>query len=254
MSGDESTRHDAEGSGPESPGSGSGSGSGSSELDLEAVRLRVLSDIARERGVSATLRNLPTEVRFALAMAAIGLVFAAFFSFIPWALAHYPYVPAKWRDLGWGRAWKWNERILALVMLGAVLLVALVRRALRPLHVVATRSADVWVLALAFIAPFMMPVAMPQHEPEPARQYVVCFVLGLALGGLLLLLLRTLDRSVHADRARAVVAVGTAGFATALALQLACPWKGPLHHLSCHAPIGLALAGVYALFVRFSKR
>jgi hypothetical protein len=204
---------------------------------------RVAAELAEERGVVATLRSLPTRTRgLAAAVVGAGLAVLAGALFPPNSAG----APAGAR------------RIVAFTAF-ATTFAALVRLALRPLHVAPPSNT---VTRVAVIAAFGLPILLaflpvppdlrvteaPHHSHAAAA--FGCFALGAAAGALLVAALRALDRGAHAARRSAIFAAAAGGLAGNLALALHCSINSIEHLLLGHATVVLALVFGYSLFRR----
>lgn len=197
--------------------------------------------IAAERGLAAWLRSRSSPARLALAVAPVAAGALIVVAAIPRVdLAVHP--PAR--------------MALALTALGGVLLTA-VWLSLRPLHAPALGRAHAGaLLALAFVAPWALAALPEAHAAHPAASAVAdafwrragsCLALGIALAGPFAVWLKAVDRGGHAGRLRWLLAIAAAGLAGNLLLQLHCPITQPAHLLAGHAPIALAVLGLYGV-------
>lgn len=212
--------------------------------NLDAVLATVTASIESERGVTGTLRALPTRARRLLAIALSLITALVTFLLIPRAdLAVYP-----------------MPRMALVVTMLLVTLAAAVRLSLWPLQVTLPSPRTTFaVLALAIVAPIVcasLPAAHWAHHAsmlgahgDLVNRAFHCFAAGLALGMPLLLLLRALDRNAHTVTRSALVAAAATGLSANLALQLHCPLTHPWHLLLGHATIGIAAMVAYGALV-----
>jgi hypothetical protein len=197
--------------------------------------------VRAEHGPAAWLRSRPTETRIALALGA-ALVIAVF------ELLFKPRVDLDVYPL--------TTLLMEIALYGLVLGLA-IRVSLRPLQ---RRAPAQWVRVLVMLLALGVPVLFaslaPAHTAHPASiegigdqlvpRALRCFGFGAVLGGLMLVLLRALDRGAHGAVGIVIVAAPLAGLTANLALHLHCPITHPAHLFAGHATIGFALLFAYA--------
>ena len=208
------------------------------QADLEAIHMRLHGALAQERGVAATLRALPTQVRISVAGIAVALAVV---------------LPRLFVSVGQGPS-RWSGPAAVPAALYGTLLVALLWNALWPLHRPRSRVVEIVLVGAGLLIPFGLVDFAPGGACGLLRHLGYCFFIGSAVGWALLLLLRVLDRGDHQDRIVVWLAVGVASLATNLGLQFDCPETGAMHRLTCHATIGLALGLQYWAVIRWRER
>ena len=211
--------------------------------EFEKLLGRVHSSLDAERGLRGRLRALPTRVRALLVATAIALVVGSELIFS--------------RRVVFDAYPLWRLAATAATYTGLLALVS--SFALRPLYRSAVSAAnETAVLVASFAAPFCWALA-----PSPTLAHVVasagggrdCLVVGIALGTVLIIVFRALDRAPQTNFRSAAVFAAAAGLLANLALACHCPRTLPRHLALVHAPIGLLLLLVYRrVLVRFDRR
>jgi hypothetical protein len=202
--------------------------SDTSPLSSEELR-RMLDEagaaIARERGVRAWLRALPSSWRGALAALAVLAMITAAIALIPRA-ADFHYFPAL--------------RLWASIGVYSALLALLVTNALRPLHRAELSRRIVLTLALfGLLLPYVL--ALWPSVGVAGRAPNDCFPIGLGMGAALIVLLRALDRADAAEPRVVLLTAAAGGIAANLLLLFHCADQHPLHLVFVHAPLGWIL-------------
>jgi hypothetical protein len=208
-------------------------------LDLAGLEAAVADDVAAERGPLARLRALPRLPRIALEAAVMALASLFFYVFV--------------RRPDWD-AYPAARMAATLASLGA-LGVGLVWVTLRPMWLPPLPAPVVRGLALAGV---LVPVILsllpeapsPIHVPQfsyVASGYL-CFSIGMGMSLLCFLAACALQR--HRHRAAGLLAALGAGMIGVIAGQIFCPVNYPLHLLTGHATIPIALALGYLATTR----
>jgi hypothetical protein len=213
-------------------------------LDIEATLGAVEKTVAAERGLRAALRNARTSVRLSLAAAVAGSSVLAVLTLRPRAdLGLYP-----------------KGRLLAAVLILALLAGAALLRGLRPSHL---PSLATWRTALLLVAAVLAPIVLallpPAHTLTPLSlggggddlvgRALACLGFGLAAALVPGVALWLIDRGTGPSRWLAAAAA--AGLVGTLALELHCPLTGPAHLLLGHATVSLvAVAAVAGAVLR----
>jgi len=208
---------------------------------LEELFAGVNRTVEAEQGLAARLRSLPTELRIAIGLGAALLIAIG-------ELLFRPRVDLNVYPLG--------ELLFEVVVYGLVLGLA-TRMSLRPMQ---RRAPAQWVrilvMLLALAVPVLCACLAPAHGSHPASlegtagefvpRALRCFGFGAMLGGLMIVLLRALDRGAHGAVGIVIVAASLAGLAANLALHLHCPITHPAHLFAGHVTVGFALVFAYA--------
>jgi hypothetical protein len=200
-------------------------------VDLAALARAVQDDLARERGPMAWLRARSRPVRLAL-LALLVALDAFWFHHFMLRGDFATYAPVR---LG--------------TMLGicVLLIFAAAWQALRPLW---QPPAPAWVTRLLVGLGLLVPVVFALLPEVPTARpgdfaYASygwwCFSTGIAQAAAALLLLRVLDRRGRGADAGALLAVVAGGMLGMIGLLLYCPINYPLHLLTGHATVPLAL-------------
>ena len=217
--------------------------------DVGALFGELERGLDRERRLAGRLRSLPTPVRIGLALLALmllGGVVLALRRRVDFDV--YP-----------------MQRLVPALGAYALLIVATLRVALRPLHVAALPLRYRLGIAIAaVILPFFVAAAPAAHSLHPASlggtaadlvpRALQCFAFGTALALPALCLLWALDRGGHGSWPPALAAAGAAGLTGILALELHCPLTHPAHLVAGHATVGAALVVSYGLVIWFRRR
>ncbi|HEX7668562.1 MAG TPA: hypothetical protein VF395_03215, partial [Polyangiaceae bacterium] len=219
--------------------------SGASEAgDSAALFVAVQADLSHERGPAAWLRGLPTRNRLALA----AVFSAALVATIGVTLPRSRFGPMP------------PSRVVLVVTVLAAVLALTLRLALRPLQAAPlSRTLSGVCFAAGLVLPLLF-AAGPfptEFALSPGVSFVSaalgCFLLGAITGGLVVVLLRALDRGAHGSRRMALLAATAGGLAANAALELHCPVTAPAHLLVGHAAVALALVLFYGAFTRQSS-
>jgi hypothetical protein len=182
--------------------------------------------IARERGVGARLRELPTPQRIATALLIAVLLVIAVATLAPRAdLSAYP--------IG---------RIVLFAAIYALALAALVRRALAPMQQAGNPVVEHGLLALGLGLPFALgalPTAQLSHEVSTVGQGHDCLALGALLGFAFMVALRAFDRATRIGPGAGLPwLLWAAGSLIAnMALLFHCPIARPLHMWIVHGTL-----------------
>ncbi|HVU02214.1 MAG TPA: hypothetical protein VHE30_10690 [Polyangiaceae bacterium] len=202
----------------------------------------VLAEVQAERGLTATLRSLPTGLR--LGVAALFVVLAAGVVIVAAPRWHHAEVPVA--------------RVALVVSVLLSLLAVALRLALRPLQAPAPApSVGMLGFLLGALAPVvfaLLPVGGPAvSEPpgvSPGRAIAWCFGAGAIVGGLAVALLRALDRGAHGSSGAALLAATAGGLVANTVLELHCAITDRTHLLLAHAGVALAIVLVYGILFR----
>lgn len=199
---------------------------GEQDRDTERLLAAVRARIAAERGPAAWLRSRPTPQRVGLIVHAltVAVLLTIWFGARP-DLAAYPM----------------HRMALALGSYAVCLLLA-IDQLLRPLHVRRDRAAGL-VLGATIALPWalaLLPAAVRTRAVSGAG-HDDCVLVGLVAGGLLMLLLRVLDRDTGGRRLRLPLMGAAAGLFANLVLMFHCPIDRTPHLLAAHATSGLVL-------------
>lgn len=204
-----------------------------------ALFTAVRVELGKEHGPSAWLRGLATRERVVGGALWAAMLVAVIAVTMP--RGRFAPVPM-------------NRVVLVVSVLGALLALTL-RFGLRPLQT--PPPAPMVALACflgGLIAPFlfalgpsMEAIDLPNASVAGARG---CFYVGAAIGALVIVALRALDRGAHRSRNAALFAATAGGLAANAALELHCPSTAPAHLLLGHASVALALVLVYGAFSR----
>lgn len=209
----------------------------------DALWTRVRERVAREHGPRAWLRSRSTRARIALAVAAAALLGLAVLLLAP--RADLEALPGGVYGLGLAAL------LAALLMVVVGFLHPLQRRPLSRVRLLIAACVALALPALLVLgAPLHHDAA---HHPESfadegaafAPRALRCFVFGVLLGAVVLVLLRLLDRSDGLSWPRLLLLAGAAGLAGNVVLALHCPLVGAGHLLAGHATVPLgALAAL----------
>lgn len=200
----------------------------------------VLGRIDAERGIHATLRELPAAMHgFLAAVVVTSVLFAVVINGPRPDLMVYPF----------GRMVLVMGSMAFVLAAAAALLVRPMHRAQLPSW--AGGAAVVSLIALP-VALSVLPQAITGHPHAQTAQPVLqvafgCFVYGTGAGAGLWMLLRTMERRDRPTLVGGAVGVGMLGLAGNLALQLDCPLTSPAHLLLGHASVGVVWLMVYGV-------
>jgi hypothetical protein len=215
------------------------SGGAITEGELNALFRRVEGAIAREKGLAAWLRDMPTPWRIVLATSAAAVMAVAIAVASPRGdLEAYP-----------------QTRLLLSLGAFTVLLGTLIVHNLRPLQVPDLSARALIFAFVALVVPFLislLPEARLTH-PVVFRDAHDCLLVGCVSGAALMALLRALDRSTS-DARSLLVPAAAGGILANVALFVHCPAVSPLHLALIHAPVGLVLLLGYKGFRSTSSR
>lgn len=216
--------------------------------ELRSLQHEVRGRLARETGVLARLKSLPTRTRLTLAFALMVMIAAVEGTLL--ARIDMPLVPLR-------------HLLPVLVVLG-LLAVAAAWAALRPLF---RASLPRWLEIALLVLCLSVPVGLSFMQPDTAHPAAgrgsgsdllqhagACLVHGLTLAVLVWLAFRALDRQ-SLNSGLAALTAGMAGAVVAtVALQLHCAIPAAPHWLLGHAGVGAVV--LLALFIRhkLSKR
>jgi hypothetical protein len=206
-----------------------------------ALLTAIGGELGKERGASAWLRSLATRERVVGAALWVALLVTVIAVTLP--RGRFAPVPM-------------NRVVLVVTVMGALLALTL-RLGLRPLQVppppprvaIACFLGGLLAPSLFAFGPSMEAVDTPSAGIAGARG---CFFIGAAIGALVVIALRVLDRGAHRSRGAALFAATAGGLAANAALELHCPSTAPVHLLLGHASVALVLVLVYGSLSRQS--
>jgi hypothetical protein len=202
---------------------------------LQGVLAEVHGAIDRERGAVARLRELSTPRRMAVAIFAMAAIFI-----VPRAFVHLSAAQ---------RAYSHDALLVAVAYLA--FLFFLILAALRPVQKLEQRPLAITLALAALALPFVLANYGPGAEAAPLTRFGYCFFIGTAVGWVMIVLLRLLDRAAHDTSLGALTAVALATLAANFALHFDCPATDGLHRFTCHATVGVGLLIQYFVARRF---
>jgi hypothetical protein len=197
--------------------------------DLQLLEAAVMGSVRRERGVIASLRALPQLARFGILVATMAAVLGVYFFFM--------------------RSWDWADHPAQVIytfggmggymlLLGWMLMRPLYRPPLPPWVSWALVGGGLLLPVLLAVLP-LAPKGTEDDFPYVLSGYS-CFAFGTVISLVVFLAARFLDRGGRSSLGVPFAAVA-AGLCGAIGLQIGCSENYPLHLLTGHALVPVAM-------------